>query len=152
PPMQFRATLHLSGKTSTGIQVPPEFVTALRSGKRPAVTVTIGHHTYRTTIAPMGGDFWIPVSAEQRQAAAITAGDELDIHIELDTAPREVIVPPDLAAALAADPPASAAFEALSYSNKRRIVLALGGAKTAETRVRRLATHLSALRLTPDQS
>src|SRR5512139_1406290 len=102
--MKFQAILQLNGKTATGIEVPPEVVEALGSGKRPAVTATIGRYSYRTTVAPMGGKFLIPVSAEHRAGAGIAAGDELEVDLELDTAPREVELPDEFAAALAADP------------------------------------------------
>lgn len=136
--MQFRATLELGGKTATGIRVPEEIVAALGAGKRPAVTVTINDYTYRSTVAPMGGVFMLPVSAEVRAGAGVAAGDELDVDVVPDTAPREVVVPTDLAVALDAEPAARAKFEALSYSNKRRHVLDVEGAKTAETRQRRI--------------
>src|SRR5258708_9279530 len=61
-PMKFRGELQLSGKTATGIEVPEDIVTRLGGGKRPAVRVTLGGYTYRTTIAPMGGSYWIGVS------------------------------------------------------------------------------------------
>src|SRR4051794_3277541 len=98
--MDFRATVVLAGRTATGIQVPDEVVTALGSGKRPAVVVRVGDHTYRTTVAPMGGAYWIPLAAEHRQAAGVQAEQEVDVAIELDGAPREVAVPDDLAAAM----------------------------------------------------
>ena len=72
---RFRATLHLGGKTATGIQVPDEVVAGLGSGKRPAVSVTINGYTYRSTVAPMGGEFWIPVSAEVREKSGVAAGE-----------------------------------------------------------------------------
>ena len=84
--MQFHALLILAGKTATGIQVPDAVVEQLGAGKRPAVRVTIGSYTYRTTVAPMGGAFWIPVAAEHRIAAGIEAGQEVTVEIELDTA------------------------------------------------------------------
>ncbi len=138
--MRFHATVKLSGKTATGIQVPPEVVDGLGGGKRPPVTVTINGHTYRSSVAPMGGVFMLPVSAEQRAAAGVAAGDEVDVDIELDTQPREVTVPQDLAAALDADPQARAFFDGLSYSNRLRHVLAIEGAKAAETRQRRVVS------------
>jgi hypothetical protein len=144
--MQFHATLILNGKTATGIQVPDEVVEQLGAGKRPPVRVTIGSYSYRTTVAPMGGQFWIPVSAEIRAGAGINAGDELDVAIEVDTEPREVAVPADLAAALEADPAAKQAFEKLSYSNKRLHVLSVEDAKTPETRQRRVDKVIAALR------
>ena len=144
--MLFHATLILSGKTATGIQVPDAIVEQLGAGKRPPVRVTIGSYTYRTTVAPMGGQFWIPVSAENRAGAGINAGDELDVEIEIDTEPREVAVPEDLMAALDADPAAKQAFEKLSYSNKRLHVLSVEDAKTPETRQRRVEKVITTLR------
>jgi bifunctional DNA-binding transcriptional regulator/antitoxin component of YhaV-PrlF toxin-antitoxin module len=143
--MQFRALLQLGGKTATGIEVPAEIVTALGAGKRPAVRVTINDYTYRSTVAPMAGSFMLPVSAEVRQGAGISAGDEVEVEVELDTAPREVDVPPDLALALDREPDARRAFDALSYSNKRRHVLSIEEAKTAETRERRVAKAVAEL-------
>jgi hypothetical protein len=144
--MRFRATVQLGGKTATGIQVPNDVVTSLGSGKRPAVSITLKGYTYRTTVAPMGGVYMVPLSAEHRAGAGVAAGDEVDVDIELDTAPREVTVPQDFADALQGDADARRAFEGLSYSNKRRHILAIEGAKTAETRQRRTASALSALR------
>jgi hypothetical protein len=144
--MRFRATLQLGGKTATGIEVPAEVVEGLGAGKRPAVRVTIKGHTYRTTVAPMGGRFMLPVSADNRTSAGVAAGDEVDVDIALDTEPREVSVPPDLAEALDAEPDAKRYFDGLSYSHKLRHVLAIEGAKTAETRQRRVAKAVSALR------
>jgi hypothetical protein len=115
--MEFRSEVILGGKTATGIQVPDEVVEKLGSGKRPAVVVTISGYTYRTTVAPMGGDFWIPLAAEHREAAGVAAGQEVDVDIELDTAPREVALPDDLAAAM--DEPARAAFDGLAPSHKK---------------------------------
>ncbi len=144
--MKFRATVLLGGKTATGIRVPDEVVESLGSGKRPAVRVTIGKHTYRSTIASMDGVFMLPLSAENREAAGVAAGDQVDVRIELDTAPREVTVPKDLAAALKRVPSAKAAFEALSFSRKNAYVVSIEGAKTPETRQRRIDKAIAELR------
>jgi uncharacterized protein YdeI (YjbR/CyaY-like superfamily) len=87
----------------------------------------------------MGGDFWIPVSAENRNGAGVVAGQEVEVDVELDTAPRQVEVPPDFAEALAAAPAAKRFFEGLSYSQQRWFVLNIQDAKTPETRARRVA-------------
>src|SRR3954451_16021311 len=100
--MRFTAKLELAGKTATGMEVPPEVVEALGGGKRPAVVVTIGAHTWRTTIMPYRDRILLGVSAENREAAGVRAGDVLDVEVELDTTPREVEVPDDLAKAIAA--------------------------------------------------
>jgi hypothetical protein len=144
--VKFRAVLEQAKKTATGIQVPEEVVTALGAGKRPAVNVTINGYTYRSTVAPMGGVYMLPVSAEIRANAGVAAGDEVEVEVELDTAPREVAVPPDFAAALDADAEAKRTFDALSYSNKRRHVLSIEGAKSDETRQRRVVKAVEELR------
>lgn len=145
--MHFRATLETEGKTATGINVPAEVVDALGGGKRPRVTVTInGQHTYRSSVAVLGGRYMLGVSAENRAAAGVESGQDVDVELELDTAPREVTVPPDFASALAVDPAAKATFDGLSYSNKSWHVLQIDGAKTDETRQRRIAKSVEALR------
>lgn len=143
--MRFRATMELHGKTATGIEVPGEVVDALGGGKRPAVTVTINSYTYRTTVATMGGRYMLPVSAEIRQGAGVAAGDEVEVTVELDTAPREIEVPADLAEALDRAPEAGKFFESLSYSRKRRYVLQIEGAKKPETRQRRVEDTVAKL-------
>jgi Bacteriocin-protection, YdeI or OmpD-Associated/Domain of unknown function (DUF1905) len=144
--MKFRTIIKTSGKTAAGIEVPEEVVTALGAGKRPAVTVTINGHTYRSSIAVVGGAFMVGVSAENRAAAGVAGGDEVDVELELDTAPREVTVPDELAAALDAEPKARETFDRLSYSNRSWHVLQVTGAKTEETRQRRIAKSVEALR------
>jgi bacteriocin resistance YdeI/OmpD-like protein/uncharacterized protein DUF1905 len=144
--MRFRTRIKQSGKTATGIQVPDEVVEALGSGKRPAVKVTINGYTYRSTVAVMGGIYMVGVSAENRAGARVAGGDEVDVDIELDTAPREVTVPEDLAAALVAEPKARRTFDGLSYSNKSWHVQQVTGAKTDETRQRRIAKSIALLR------
>ena len=94
----------------------------------------------------MGGEFKVGVSAEVREAAGVKGGDELDVEIALDTAPREVAVPPDFAAALQAEPAAQATFDRISYSEKRWFVLGIEDAKTPETRQRRIDKAIERLR------
>jgi Bacteriocin-protection, YdeI or OmpD-Associated/Domain of unknown function (DUF1905) len=144
--MRFRTTIVQSGKNTTGIQVPDEVVKALGSGKRPAVNVTVNGYSYRSTVASMGGVFMVSLSAEHRAGAGVAGGDEVEVDLELDSAPREVTVPPDLVAALDAEPAARATFDALSYSNKSWHVLQVTGAKTEETRQRRIARSVETLK------
>jgi len=144
--MKFRATLELGGKTATGIEVPTEVVDELGSGKRPAVRVTIRGHTYRSTVASMGGRFMLPVSAENRESADIAAGDDIDVDLELDTEPRAVTVPADFAAALKRAMKAQKFFDGLSYSKQRWHVLSIEGAKSPETRQRHIEKSIGMLR------
>jgi hypothetical protein len=144
--MRFRTTLLQNDKTATGMRVPDDIVEALGQGKRPPVRVTINGYTYRSTVAVMGGDYMLGVSAENRAGAGVKGGDEIDVDLELDTAPREVSVPADFAAALDAVPDAKRTFDGLSYSNKSWHVLQIEGAKSDETRQRRIVKSVEALR------
>ena len=144
--VRFKTTIVGGGGNTTGIEGPDEIVEALGAGKRPAVHVRVNEFAYRNTIARMGGVYMISLSAERRAAAGVAAGDEVDVELELDTAPREVVVPPDFAAALDADAEARRFFDSLSYSNQSRHVLSVEGAKTEETRQRRIEKAVEALR------
>ena len=145
PRARFRTTIVRSGKTATGIEVPAEIVASLGQSKRPPVRVTINGHTYRSTVAVMGGVFMVGVSAENRERAGVAGGDEVDVELEVDTAPRVVTVPADFADALDRNPGAKEHFDSLSYSHKQAYVLSVESAKTAETRQRRIAKAISAL-------
>jgi hypothetical protein len=146
PTARFRTTMLSAGKTALGFEVPADAVAALGPGKRPPVRVTINGYTYRNTVAVYGGRYMIGVSAENRVHARVGGGDEVEVQLELDTAPREITVPPDLAAALDADAEAQRTFDGLSYSNKSYHTLQVEGAKTPETRARRIERSIAVLR------
>jgi hypothetical protein len=144
--LRFRTRIQQDGKTATGIRVPEDVVGALGAGKRPPVRVTINGHTYPGTVAVMGGAFMVGLSAANRAAAGVAGGDAVDVDLERDTALREVALAADLAAALNKDAQARQFFDDLSYSNKQRHVLAIAGAKTADTRERRIAKAVEMFR------
>ncbi|MEO5710156.1 MAG: YdeI/OmpD-associated family protein [Nocardioidaceae bacterium] len=144
--MRFEAEVELGGKTATGIEVPANVVEALGSGRRPAVVVTVAGHTYRTTVASMGGRFLVPLSAENRTVAGVVAGDTVSVDIEPDAAPRAVVVPDDLQAALADHPEAVAHFEGLATSHRKEWVRWIEEAKRPETRETRVAKTVAGLR------
>lgn len=143
--MRFQATIQLDGKTATGINVPDDIMEGLGGGKRPAVKVTIKGHTYSTTVGTMRGVAKIPISAENRKAAGVNAGDEVDVEIELDESPREIAVPTDLAEALGGDAEAERCFNGLSPSRKKAYVTWIEQAKKIETRERRVAQAITEL-------
>lgn len=143
----FRTVLQPAGGNNVGIVVPDEVVASFGRGKRVPVVVTIdGGYSYRNTTAFMGGQFWLSFNAETRRATGRGAGDEVEVSLEFDDAPRTVDVPDDLAAALAQDPVAAAAWEKLSYSHKKAHATAIASARAAETRARRVAAVLDMLR------
>lgn len=141
--VEYRTTMHLTGR-NTGVPVPPEVLDELGGGKRPAVAVVVNGYRFGSTVGSMGGQALIPFSAERRAESGIAGGDELEVSLELDTAPRETPVPDDLAAALAAADVRSA-FDALSPSRRKAHVTAVEGAKAAETRARRVAAVVESL-------
>ena len=144
----FRTTLWASGGNNVAIVVPEDVVLSFGRGKRVPVTVTVDDdYTYRTTIASMGGQYLITFNAQTRAATGRGAGDEVDVTLELDD--RTVEVPAVLAQAFETDPDAAAAWSGLSYSKQKAHAQAIEGAKTDETRQRRLDKILTELRAAP---
>jgi len=142
--MRFESTVELGGKTATGIPVPDDVVASLGESKRPAVTITVNGHTYRTTAVRMGGRFLVPLSAEHREAAGVAAGDDVTVDIALDTAPREVDLPADLEAAM--DDAARTTYDGLSYTHRKEWVRWVEEAKKPETRATRIEKTVAGLR------
>lgn len=142
--VEYRTTMHLAGR-NTGIPVPPEVLEQLDGGKRPAVAVLVNGYRYTSTVGSMGGRFLIPFSAERRAETGIAGGDDLEVSLELDAAPRGTAVPDDLAAALA-EADVRGAFDALAPSRRKAHVTVVEGAKAAETRARRVQAVVEALR------
>lgn len=142
--MKYRTTILQTGGNTTGIPVPDDVVAALGAGRRPPVTVTVGGHVYRSTVATMNGQAMVSLSAENRAAAGVAGGDQVEVEVVLDTAPRTVEVPPDLAEALAAAV-ATEAFAKLAPSHQKAHVLSVNEAKTEETRRRRIEKVVNAL-------
>jgi hypothetical protein len=142
----FRARIQQTGKSACGIEVPESVIVALGGSKRPAVTVTLDHYTYRSTVAPMGGGWWVGVNADHRAASGLKANDEVQVTLALDDAPRELEVPPELAAALDAAPDAKAFFDGLSYSNRSVFTLNVAGTTNPETKARRVEKAIALMR------
>ena len=126
------------GLNATGIRVPGEVIAEMGTSKRPKVKITLNSYTYRTTVAPFGDVFMVPLNQEHREAAGVQAGDEIEVTVELDLEPRTVEVPEDLQAALSEKAGALEAFEALAYSKRKEFVRQVNEAKAQETRTRRI--------------
>lgn len=141
--MRFDTTLAQMGN-NTGIEVPPAIVDELGGGKRAAVVVDVNGFVYASTIGVMGGRFLIPFSSDKRAATGLSGGDAITVSLTLDTTPRTVEVPDDLAAALA-ESGARASFDALSPSARKAHVTSVESAKAADTRARRIASVVEKL-------
>jgi len=142
--MRFRTKILQSGKTATGIEVPAKVVAALGSSKRPPVRATINGYTYRSTVAVMGATYMLGISDDVRKAAGVAGGDTIEVDLELDTAPREVELPVDFAAALNRDAKAKKFFAGLSFSKKTILVRALD-VKAVDVRKERIAKTVEQL-------
>ena len=141
-----RILIQSTGDTAAGVHLPDEVVVGLGKGRKPPVTATINGYTWRSTVAVMGGEYWLGVSKEVRRNAGVGAGEEVELTLELDTEERVLEVPTDFAAALDAEPEARRFFDALSYSNRRRFTYSIDDAKTPETRQRRIDKSVGQLR------
>jgi Domain of unknown function (DUF1905)/Bacteriocin-protection, YdeI or OmpD-Associated len=133
--------------SGTFIRVPRELNAKLGLKGRPKVQAVIAGHPYRGSLMPMGdGTFCLGVLKAIQQSAGVKRGDTIAVDLELDTAPRVVAPPADLARALARDRKAAKSWEKLSYTNQREMARGLEEAKKPETRERRLAQALDRLR------
>jgi hypothetical protein len=142
--MRFETTLLLVGN-NTGIDVPPAVLDELGGGKRPLVNVTVNDsYSYRSAVAPMGGRYLISFSSDKRAATGLKGGETITVELTLDTEPRTVEVPEDLAAALSAAG-LREAFDRISPSQQKAHVTSVEGAKAAETRARRVAAVVEKL-------
>ena len=129
---------------ATGIVVPVAVAQALGS-KRAKVVVTLNGYSYRSTLAVMGGHILLPLAQEHRARAAVEAGQEVEVEVVADLAPREVVVPDDLAAALA-EAGLTERFAGLAFTHRKEHVRAVEDAKAAETRARRVVKAVGMVR------
>jgi hypothetical protein len=114
--------------------------------RRFPVVATVNGYTWRTSVARMGGEFLVGLNRAVREGAGVQAGDQVEVELELDAAPREVEVPRALADALAADGEAREAFDRLAYTHRKEYARWIEEAKRDETRPRRVAQALEMLR------
>ncbi|MGD9996591.1 MAG: YdeI/OmpD-associated family protein [Ilumatobacteraceae bacterium] len=140
--LTFEAIVTATGN-NTGIVVPDEIIERLGAGRRPPVLVSVNGYRYRSTVGVMGGKHMVGISAAVRKETGLKGGDPITVRLSVATTPREVVVPDDFAAALASDDVAAAFFDRLSNSMQRYHVDNVNGAKTDETRQRRIAKAIS---------
>lgn len=136
--MKYQATVIPSGN-ATAVEIPAEVMKGLGPEVRPLITITINGHSWRSRVALMRGQRLVGISGANRAAAGIAEGDQVEVELERDEAPREVAEPTDLAAALDRAPAARAAFDRLPFGLKRKHVADIENAKSAEARSRRIA-------------
>jgi Bacteriocin-protection, YdeI or OmpD-Associated/Domain of unknown function (DUF1905) len=141
----FETTVAVTGN-NTGIVVPEEAIEQLAAGNRPPVLVNVNGYEYRNTVGVMGGKHMIGISAAIRKATGLKGGDPIRVTLTVADTPREVALPEDFAAALAADEQAGAFFGELSNSLQRYHIDNIVAAKSADTRQRRIDKALALFR------
>ena len=144
--IQFRAVLQPRGPAAAVVLDDAQVAAVGEGARRFPVVATVNGYTWRTSVTRMGGEFLLGLNKEVRQGAGVEAGDEVDVTVELDTAPREVEVPEALAAALAADPQAKTSFEQMAFSHRKEYARWVAEAKQEETRQRRVQRALDMIR------
>ena len=144
--LRFTATLVARGPAVAIVLDDVEVAAVGEGARRFPVLATVNGYRWPTSVARMGGEFLVGLNRDVRERAGVQAGDVVDVHLVLDSAPRELEVPPALAAALAGDPAARAAFDALAYTHRKEYARWIDEAKREETRVRRVAQALQMLR------
>ena len=145
PPVSFSTIVQPDPDGVLLVEVPAHVMAALSEKKRIPVNVTLNGISYRSTIAVYGGKFYVPARREIREAAKLAAGKRAHVTLEADTAARTVMVPSDLAKALASEK-LRPAFDALSFTRRKEHVASVTEAKRPETRVERVAKVVKSLR------
>ena len=135
------------GGGGTLVPIPRQVAANLGLKGMPKVQAVIAGQPYRGSLMPMGdGTYCLGVVKSIQEAAGVKQGDTVTVELELDQAPRVVALPADLAKAIARDKKASAAWDKLSFTNKKEMARGLEEAKKPETRDRRLAAAIAHLR------
>jgi hypothetical protein len=144
--IQFTTRLQPRGN-ACAVVLDDEQVAAVGEGaKRFPVVAAVNGYTWRTSVVRMGGEFLLGLNRDVRDGAGVQTDDEVEVRVELDTAPREVEVPEALATALAADPQASASFEGMAFTHRKEYARWVAEAKREETRQRRVQQAVEMIR------
>ena len=144
--IQFNTQLQPRGPAAAVVLDEGQVAVVGEGAKRFPVVATVNGYTWRTSVARMGGEFLVGLSKKMRKNAGVEAGDDVEMRLELDTAPREVEVPEALAAALAADPQAKASFEQMAFTHRKEYARWIAEAKKKETRKRRVGQAVEMIR------
>jgi hypothetical protein len=144
--VHFTTQLQPRGPAAAVILDDAQVAAVGEGAKRFPVVATVNGYTWRTSVTRMGGEFLLGLNKEVRQGAGVEAGDDVDVIVELDAAPREVEVPEALAAALAADPEAKASFDRMAFTHRKEYARWIADAKQEQTRQRRAGQALEMIR------
>jgi hypothetical protein len=135
---KFAAIIEDAGNGGAYVVVPFE-VEGPFGKKRVKVKASIDGELYQGSLVRMGGSQHIlGVLKSIRQKIGKDYGDEVEIILEEDTLPREILVLPDFKKVLKSKPEAERSFNQLSYTHQKEYVQWIKTAKLDETRQRRM--------------
>ena len=149
PLAQYKFKVTLLGQAGTeGAALKPPFDVAevfQRKGRVP-VKGTINGFPFRSSLMNMGEGHMMVVNAQLRAGAHCKGGDTVDVVMELDEEKRTVEVSPYLKRIINSDAKAKEFWPKLSFTHQKEYVREIEGAKRPETRAKRIATMMEALR------
>jgi len=126
------------------LTIPDAVLAELGTNRRAPLIITINEHTYRSTAVGVDGQCRVVFPQADRVAANATAGDIVEVKLELDSGHREVELHSELNAALVAAG-LRERFEAKTYSTRREFARQVAEAKAEDTRKRRIEKVVAAL-------
>lgn len=144
--IRFTTELQHRGPAAAVILDDDQVAQVGKGAKRFPVVATVNGYQWRTSVARMGGEFLLGLNRGVQAAAAVTAGDTVVVSVALDRDPRDVDVPAELAAALAADAEAQARFEALAFTHRKEFARWVADANRADTLHRRVGQAVEMIR------
>ena len=144
--IRLTATLVARGPAAAVVLDDDQVAVVGEGAKRFPVRATVNGYSWLGSVTRMRGEFLLGLSRAVRDGAGVEVGDTVEVQLELDAAPRDVEMPAALAAALAGDPGARAAFDALAYTHRKEYARWIAEAKRDDTRERRVIKALEMLR------
>lgn len=137
-------TIVIGQGNHASIEIPSENLAELGANKRAPLKITINGYTYQSTATGVNGKCMVVFPQRDREAAGVSAGDTITVHLELDSGHRQVAMPVELVDALK-KAGLSEAFEELTYSKRKEFARQVTEAKAEATKSRRVEAVLRAL-------
>jgi hypothetical protein len=91
--IRFKTQLLPRGPAAAVVLDDAQVAAVGEGAKRFPVVANVNGYEWRTSVTRMGGEFLLGLSREVRERAGVEAGEQVDVVLELDRAPRDVEVP-----------------------------------------------------------
>lgn len=147
-PASFSAEVLAAGQGGHAVVVPKEMA-ATFSSKRPPVIAQVDGVEYRSRLVVYSGTCYLGLRKDLLRRIHRGPGDRVEIELVEDTQPAPVpdpaVEPTELLEALAADPIANTAYQALPPGHRQEYARWIGEAVRPRTRAERVARTLRRL-------